>query len=236
MFMILVKVMLLIFILAGSVGIIYGVWQIMRTRSFVSSANGKVKGTFVGYHKEISKTTSYFSYSPSNPDMPSKTETYAVATYPEFVYRTDRGAEQIVRETKVHVFSIRKPGDEVEVILSSKGTPRLADFYSLYFRDLFILGLGLLAVLLATVFWTVALPLFTASHPVEVYGEESSAVTDSAYTADSVGTVEEVMNGILEEAWNFKVGPIRMYHILYGVVGMFVVVIILSFFFGSKRE
>jgi len=234
MFTIIIKGMLIIFILAGIAGILYASWEIKRTISFVSTSTGKVTGTFVGYHREISKSTSIRPYSPANPNMISTTQSYVVATYPEFTYSIDQINEQIVRESKVHIFSVYKPGDEVDVLLSSSGSPRMASFYSLYFRDLMILGLGLFALLLALVFWNFALPLFTTPHPVAVYSEETSSGADSVLSPDTSSSVEDVFNGILKEAWNFEVGPIKMKHILYGCLGMIVLIIILTFFFGSK--
>ncbi|MBU8933177.1 MAG: hypothetical protein KOO62_04140 [candidate division Zixibacteria bacterium] len=235
MFAMLLKGMLIIFMLAGVVGILYGAWEIWRTVSFVSNSTDKVEGTFVGYHREIHRTTSIRSYSPSNPNMPSTVVSNTVATYPEFAYRTDHGDEQVIRESKVHVFSVYEPGEEVEVLLSSSDPPRMASFYSLYFRDLVILGLGLIALLLALVFWNFALPLFTTPHPVEVYSEGTSPGTDTLQSQDTTSSAEDVFNGIMNEALDFKVGPITMRQILYGFLALMILVIILSICFGSSR-
>ncbi len=221
--------------LAGIAGILYGVWEIWRTVSFVSTSTDTAKGTFVGYHREIHRTTSFRSYSPSNPNMPSTTTSNTVATYPEFTYRSDSGGEQIVREDKVHVFSVFKPGEEVEVLLSPTDTPRLAGFYSLYFRDLMILGMGALALLLALVFWNFALPLFQGQHPVTVYAEGTTPGNDTVQSKDTTKSVEEHFNGILNEALDFKVGPIKLRYIIYGTLSILVLGLILMIFFGSNR-
>jgi len=234
MFVILIRGMLVIFMLAGIVGIFYGALEMWRTTGFVAASTGKAKATFIGYHREISRTTSIRSYSPSNPNMPSTTESYTVATYPEFAYRTDQGDERVRRESKVHVFAIYEPGEEVEILLSSSGFPRMASFYSLYFRDLVILGFGLVALSLALVFWNFAIPLFTTPHPVAVYTEGTSSGADTTQSQEATLSVEDAFNEIFREAWNYKVGPIRMKHILYATLAMILLVIILSVFFGSS--
>jgi len=234
MFSTLIKGMLILFMLAGIAGIVYGVWEIWRTVSFVSTATERITGTFVGYHRDIHKTTSIRSFSPSNPNMPSTTESYTVATYPEFSYETETGDEQIIREDKVHVFSVYDPGEDVEVLLSSYDEPRLASFYSLYFRDLLILGLGLLALILALVFWNFAMPMFRSPQPGTVTSEQAAPGADAIQSQDTA-SVEDVFNGIMREALDYQVGPIRMRHILWGALLLFLLVIIMSFFSGSNR-
>ncbi len=170
--------------------------------------------------------------------MISSTESYAVATYPEFAYRTEHGGEQLVRESKVHVFAIYKPGEEVDILLSDPGYPRIASFYSLYFRDMVIFGLGAFALALALIFWNFALPLFQKPYPVEVYSNSATPNSDSSQTQDTAlisESPEEMFNGIFKEAWNFQVGPIKMKHILIGFLALFIFVIIMSFLFGSNR-
>ncbi len=235
MFAMLLKGMLIIFMLAGIAGILYGVYEIWCTVGFVSSSTGKAKATFAGYHRELHKTTSIRPISPSNPNMSSTTESHAVATYPEFVYLTEQGDEQVVRESKVHVFSIYERGEEVDILLSPPSDPRMASFYSLYFRDLMILGIGILALSLALVFWNFAVPLFTSPHPAAVYSESASPGTDTVQSQDTTSSVEDVFNGILTEALDLEVGPIKMRHILWGSLGLFLLVIILSIIQGWNR-
>lgn len=235
MFSVLLKGMLIIFMLAGVVGIIYGIIEIWHTIGWVSASTGKAKATFAGYHREISKSTSIKPYSPANPKMSSTTTSYAVATYPEFIYTTEHGHQQIIRESKVHVFSVYKPGEEVDILLSSGGNPRMASFYSLYFRDLLIFGMALVALILSIVFWKFAVPLISQKHQIEVYSGKTSTGADSVQTQLSDTTIEDEFNSILKEAWNYQVGPVKMKHILYGFLGLFVLVMILSFLFPSHN-
>ena len=234
MFMALLKFMLVVFMLAGIAGILYGVYEVWRTVAFVSASTGRTTGTFLGYHRELHRSTSIRSWSPANPKMPSTTQSHAVATYPEFVYTTSHGDEEVVREEKVHVFSIYKGGEEVDVLLSSSAQPRLAGFYSLYFRDLLILVMGLMALSLALVFWNHALPLVTTPHPTTLQEGEASPGADGGQVQDTT-TIEQAFDGILQEALEFRVGPIKMRHILWGALGMVLLVIILSFFGGSGK-
>jgi len=229
MFITAVKVMLIVVMLAGAVALFFGGKEIWRTLGFVQASTGRSKAVFVGYHRE-STTTSIRSYSPANPNMISTTQSRTVATYPEFRFKNENGMEQLVRESKVHVFSCYKPGDTVDILLSSPGFPRMASFYSLYFRDIVIVAMGVIALTLALVFWNFALPHFKSPPPVSVFSQDSANTSDTAEVLDSTESMDEYFNNSINEALNFKVGPIRMKHILLGFAGLFVLVIILSIF------
>lgn len=216
MFMIIIKGMLVLFMLAGTAATLYAALEIWHTVSFVQTSTGRAKATFAGYHREFHKSGG------------GTKQSYSVATYPEFTYQTDGGKTERVRESKVHVIALYKPGDEVEILHSSSGSPRMASFYSLYVRDILILAIGILALTFSLVFWNFALPQFTA--PPTTY-ESSRDPIPTAETEPSQGPsleIEKVFRDEILSALDFQIGPIKLRHILYGCGVLFLVVIILS--------
>ena len=145
-----------LFILIGIPITLYGLYQVLGTMSLVRDTPERINATFVGYHREIVETT---STSPSTDwSSPSTEKSTSVMSYPCFEYRTKDGTLRQVCESKIHLIERFKRGQKVEIILPSRGEPRLADFYSLYVRDLMILILGLGFILVPLFLWKVAIP------------------------------------------------------------------------------
>jgi hypothetical protein len=217
MFTIAIKCMLVLFMLAGIAATFYATLEIRRTVSFVQTSTGRSKATFAGYHREIHKSGGMTKRS------------YSVATYPEFTYHTHDGKTERVRESKVHVIAIYKPGDEVEILFNPPAYPRLADFYSLYVRDVLILAIGLLALIFSLAFWNYALPRF-ASLPAahESTLDPTSALASKHESSGQASSeIETVFRDAILSVLDFQIGPIKLRHILYGFGGFFLLVIAL---------
>jgi hypothetical protein len=145
-----------LFILAGIAISLYGCWEILGTVNFVRNCPERAKGIFTGYATEevVSRST---STSPSG-DLNFE-DTTSYMSYPQFEFVGKDGLTQHVTESKNHIFERFKPGQEVDVIVSPYGDHRLAGFYSLYFRDLCILILGLGFILVPLLLWRGLIPL-----------------------------------------------------------------------------
>lgn len=195
-----VKGLLIVFMLIGIPIALYGAWEIWGTMNFVNASPGRVKARFVGYDREYRQHTNI----PSASDiLSSSADSYSVASYPVFTYRTEDGSERLVRETKVHIVEVYKAGEEVEVLLgpvSPPADPRLAGSYSLYCRDIVILALGLGFLLVPMVIWKGLVPL------IQTPGV-SQKLTDM---------VKSVYDLFMET----KVGPIPFRYILMGSGGL----------------
>jgi len=150
------KCMFSLLILTGIAISLYGCWEILGTVNFVRNAPERTKGIFIGYTREevVSRST---STSPSG-DL-SFEDTTSYMSYPQFEFAGKDGLKQHVTESKNHIFERFKLGQEVEIIVSPYGDHRLAGFYSLYFRDLCILILGLGFILVPLLLWRGLIPL-----------------------------------------------------------------------------
>jgi len=139
-----------IFILGGIAISLYAGWEILVTINFVETASEHLKGRFAGYDtievESTSSTTDIFGNFDS-----VKTTSYM--SYPIFEFTDRNGEKRQVRESKSHVFERFKPGQDVEIIGSPYGAYHLADFYSLYFRDLCILFFGLAFIIFPLILW-----------------------------------------------------------------------------------
>ena len=131
----------------------YGAWQLARTAARASDASGHATARFAGYHRVYRRGASR-SLGSGTP---------WVSRHPEFTWRAPDGTLQTVREPDTHVLEVYAPDEEVRILLFPDGPPRLAGFYSLYFRDLVILLFGLGLLLLAVLFWRFALPAIAAA-------------------------------------------------------------------------
>lgn len=129
-----------IFIFTGISISIYGSWEILETVTFVDNATERTKGTFTGYYDEevVSRSSST-----NHLGEVSFQDTTSYMSYPQFEFMGKDGRKQQITESKNHIIEWFKPGQEVEIIVSAYGDHRLEGFYSLYFRDLCILGFGL---------------------------------------------------------------------------------------------
>jgi len=145
-----IKCALAIFMVVGTCLAIYGVREILATSALVGAAVGKAQALFAGYHREYRKVPSGISLKGS--------ATPSVASYAEFTIQNADGAQQRVREPKMHIFAAYEPGPSVEVLLFADQQPRLAGFYSLFALDLLILAIGIGFCVLAALFWRYALP------------------------------------------------------------------------------
>ncbi len=211
-----IKFMLVLFMLAGTAATLYAALEIWNTVSFVQTSTGQAKATFAGYHREIHKSGG------------GTNKSYSVATYPEFTYRTDDGNTKRVRESKVHVIAFYKPGDAIDILLSSHGYPRMASFYSLYVRDILILAIGILALTLSLVFWNFALPQF-APPPSNIESSlDPAPITGTEPSREASLEIEKVVRDEILSALDFPIGPLKLRHILYACGVIFVLVILLS--------
>ena len=178
-----IKSVLVIFILLGIALAAGGAWEMWETSGLLTSSTGKAKAQFAGYHRVRSMVAPGVSLRGSG--IPS------ISHYAEFTFRAKDGSIQTVREGKVHVFEIYKPGQEVDILLFPDFKPRLDGFYSLYLRDLLILISGFVMLLLAVFSWKYALPLVSAT------GQHSGEATDA------LDQVEEGFKHFLGQ----KIGP-----------------------------
>jgi hypothetical protein len=106
------------------------------------------------------------------------------------------GQKQRITESKNHVIEWFKPGQEVEVILSPYGDHRLAGFYSLYFRDLCILGFGLCFILVPLLIGKGILP--TLDTPAGAHLEKFAIDQYNLIASARIGpiTVRTLMKGM----------------------------------------
>jgi len=213
-FAVILKGVLIFFILMGIPIALYGAWEVWGTVSWVKTSPVRGKATFEGYHREVHESSTI----PSSPHMSSGgiESSHSEALYPEFSYRAEDGSLQRVRESKVHVVERYKPGDEVEILVSPHGIPRLADFYSLYGRDLLILAIGLGFILLPLVIWKGFIPV------VETTPE------GAAFAAFWNNVISDVGKMIRE----LKIGPIPFSYILYFFGGLMALVFLISIING----
>jgi hypothetical protein len=190
------KTILVLLMVVGIAIALYGAWEISGTRISLNASSGKANGEFVGYYRDSHETTSISSLPGGSPGTE---HTLSVATYPEFTYRAEDGSIRKVREPKVHVVEIYKPGEEVDILLFAHVSPRLAGFYSLYVRDLAILVIGLGFFLLPFCLWKFALPALESR------------------TRSAVFTPAREVFGRM---FDLKVGPVRFRFILIGFAGL----------------
>lgn len=203
-----IKIILTAFIIFGIAVALYGAWEIIGTLNFVNSSPGRVKAKFVGYYEEIVQTR---SSSPS-PNWPGQVDFYdstSIMSYPQFEYVTKDGETRQVQEPKIHVFERFKRGQEVEIILAPHPyqDPRLAGFYSLYFRDLCIFTLGCCFILIPFLIWKVSIPLMESTAGMRL-----------------VAKMEEWYRTIAST----RIGPITVGGLLKGCAGFIIIVLIIS--------
>jgi len=167
-----IKSALIIFILLGIALAAGGAWEIWNTMGMLTASTGKAKAQFAGYHRERSKVAPGVSLRGSG--IPS------ISHYAEFNFRAKDGSTQTVREEKIHVFEIYKPGQEVDILLFPNFKPRLDGFYSLYMRDLLFLLSGIVLLLIPLSFWKYALPMVSGAgqHSADVTAEQDDIEKD----------------------------------------------------------
>lgn len=205
-----IKIILIILMLVGIAMAFYGAYEIYGTMSLVKISTGMAKAKFHDYHREYHESTSMIS----RPDGSLRSERFlSVAAYPEFTYRSEDGTVRTVRERKVHVVEIYKPGEEVDILLFPHFEPRLAGFYSLYMRDLLILIIGLGLFLLPFAFLKLALPSMQTPE-----------------NADIVNPAENNFNRIL----NYKIGPVSVRFILIGFIGFMGSMLLIALIAGLR--
>ncbi len=191
-----IKIILIILMPVGLVFSLYGSLEMWQTKSLLSISTGKAKARFYDYYREYEETTSITSM----PDGSLRSDRgMSVASYPEFIYQAGDGTMKSVRESKVHVIEIFKPGEEIEIVLFDNYPPRIAGFYSLYMHDLVILIIGLGFILIPALFLKFALPRFTSPERSEV-----------------AKTFELFVNQSINNALNEKIGPFSVKSILVG--------------------
>jgi len=200
-----------IFILAGIAFSFYALFLLRDTANFVKTSSGHVKGTFAGYEEEWFKTTSS-SPSPTNWGQQDFSETWSVMIYPVFSYVAKDGQTLQILEKKPHIFEMFKPGQEVEIILSSHAEPRLAGFYSLYFRDLVILILGLCFIVVPLLIGRVVIPSLETQAGMQVAAHFQETFAQIAAT---------------------RIGPMSVATLLKGVAAFFGLVIVIIIVAGA---
>lgn len=201
---VLFKGFLAVLMIIGMPIALYGGWQIVSTMQFVKGSSGRASAEFVGYHREIHKTRNITT----SKSVDRSYTSYSTASYPEFMYRDNEGHERTILERKVHIIELYKPGDKVEILLSSHDEPRMAGFYSLYARDALILALGLGFILFPLFFWKIV--SVTA-------GQEQ---------------VEKEISGSFHRLYSIiaelKIGPVPFRYILVGFGGFMLVGLLLG--------
>lgn len=198
------KCFLGLFIFFGIGVAIYALDELWQTSGFVKAAPEKAKAVFLGYDRELTKTTNS-SPSPTNPGQQDFSESWSVMSYPVYSYIGADGRRREHREPKAHIIEAFKAGQEVDIIVSSSGYPRLAGFYSLYTRDLVILALGLCFILAPLLIGRVIIP-----------GLETEAGASMAAR----------MKGIFEHILSLSVGPITVAGLMKGI-GVFIALIVI---------
>lgn len=150
------KIIFAAFFITGIAISYYGCREIMGTRNLVQNAPERVRGVFTGYCREEVVSRSSTTNHLGEIDFQ---DTTSYMSYPQFEFVTKDGTTIRVVESKHHVIERFKAGQEVEIIVSPYGDHRLAGFYSLYFRDLCILIIGLGFVFVPLLFWNTFLPV-----------------------------------------------------------------------------
>ncbi len=150
------KIIFAAFVITGSAISYYGCREIMGTRNLVQNAPERVRGVFIGYCREEVVSRSSTTNHLGEIDFQ---DTTSYMSYPQFEFVTKDGSTMPVVESKHHVIERFKPGQPVEIIVSPNGDHRLAGFYSLYFRDLCILMIGLGFVVVPLLFWNTLIPV-----------------------------------------------------------------------------
>jgi hypothetical protein len=204
------KCFLGLFILMGIAVVLYALHQLWETSSFVKVAPGRGKATFVGYDQEAFKTSTS-SPSPTNWGQQDFHETRSVMSYPTYSYIAEDGLTRHVREPKAHIVEVYKPGQQVDIVLSSSGYSRLAGFYSLYVMDLVILVFGLGFVLIPLMIGRVVIPSLETKA-----GMEMAAHVKNAY----------------EQIASSRVGPISVATFMKGVAIFFALTIVVCVIAG----
>jgi hypothetical protein len=200
------KCILGLFILTGIAIAFYGLQEVLGTMTYVKNSPERAKATFIGYDREVVETTSS-SPSPNWPGQQDFQNSTSLMSYPCFEYQAKDGSKRQVREFKVHVIERFKPGQEVEIILPSFQPPRLADFYSLYVRDLSILFLGLCFILIPLLIGRVAIPSLETKAGIE-------------FTTHIKNLYHEVIST--------RVGPFSLSVMLKGIWGFILLVIVIA--------
>lgn len=192
-----IKIVLSVLMLAGAAIVIFGAFELWDSIQFAQHTSGRTTGEFLGYHREVHQPTRI----PSANDQDQHEESYAIASYPEFRYRAADGSEQRVREQRVHLFELYKPGEKVEILLSPSGygDPRLAGFYALYLRDIAVLGTGLAFILAPMLIWYV--------------------VMSSLANPEVSSHFNLFWDRVLGEVWTMKVGFLPVRYILIFFAG-----------------
>jgi len=200
-----------VFILAGIAFSFYALFLLWDTANFVKTSSGRVKGTFSGYEEEWFKTVSS-SPSPTNWGQQDFSETWSVMIYPVFSYVAKDGQTLQIREKRPHIFEMFKPGQEVEIMFSPHAEPRLAGFYSLYFRDLVILILGLCFIVIPLLIGRVVIPGLETQAGMQVAAHFQATFAQIAAT---------------------RVGPMSVATLLKGVAAFLGLVIVISIVAGA---
>ncbi len=205
-----IKIILIAFMIIGIAITLYGAWEIIGTLNFVNASPGQTRGKFVGYNREVVQTRSRSS-SPS-PNWPGQVDFHdstSIMSYAEFEYQTKDGQMRRIQESKIHVIERFKPGQEVEIILSPHPyqDPRLADFHSLYVRDLAIFTLGCCFILIPLLIWKAGVPALESTAGVRL-----------------VAKMEEWFRMVAST----RVGPIRIGVLLKGCAGFIIIVLVIS--------
>jgi len=191
------KSFLILFILIGLPISLYGAREIWGSYRFVKNSTGRTTGTFAGYHR-VTTTTSTLD---TGNNLSQAMHATSVASYPEFLYRLEDGSEKRVREDKVHLFEVYRKGDSVEILIPRSGSPRIASAYSLYGRGAALLSLGLAMILFPLFLYHMIMPRLTGG-----------------------GSVFPGMSGhVLESLRELKVGPVPLFSV-FKFFGAFVAV------------
>ncbi len=202
------KIIIISFMIIGIAVALYGAWEIVGTINFVNASPGRANAKFVGYHEEIVETRSS-SPSPNWPGQVDFQDSTSIMSYPQFEYVTKDGQTRQVQESKIHVFERFKRGQEVEIMLPPHPhqDPRLAGFYSLYFRDLAIFILGCCFILIPSLIWKVSIPALESAVGIQLV----------AKTREWYSTIAST-----------RLGPISVGGLLKGCAGFIIIVVIIS--------
>ena len=190
-----IKFALVLFVLVGAALAVFGSLEIRSTLGLTATSSGRAVALFSGYHQEVHRSPSGLSLKGSGPSL---------ASYAEFTFSTPQGVQETVREPKVHVLELYRPGQQLEILLFPNDKPRLASFYSLYVRDLLILSLGLGFMLLSAGFWRFALPAFES-----VSGVPAGPTTERVHAAAPPSPAEGFQR-FLDQ----KIGPVTARFVL----------------------
>ncbi len=200
------KCILGLFVLTGIAIAFYGLREVLGTMTYVKNSPERAKATFIGYDREIVETTST-TPSPTWPGRYDSEKSQSIMSYPCFEYQTRDGARHQVRESKIHLIERFERGQEVEIILPSFQPPRLADFYSLYVRDLSVLFLGLCFIFIPLLIGRVVLPSLETPAGIDL-------------TRHMKETYEKIVST--------RIGPVRVGFILKGAAGLFILMLCLA--------